>query len=111
MHPIVDRELFVEQVRLRDFRMTDHYRKKVESRQLVEHDEVEGMLSDFSCLKAFTYKRDLKDNERYNVLFDKSNKYYLLVALSFVNNHINLVTAFVTRKDRGRPEELVSRWG
>lgn len=111
MHPITDREDFVKAVKSRDISETYHYVNRVESRSLVENQEVKESVMDLSDLLAFEYKKDSSDNERYNLLFDKSNKYYLLVAVSFVNSHINLVTAFVTRKSKGSPEELVGKWG
>lgn len=110
-HPITEREILEQEIQDRDFRRTRHYMRQVQSRDLVQHNQVKTNLQDLEELKAFSYKKDEKENERYNLLFSKSNKYYLMVAISFVNNHINLVTAFVTRKARGKPEELVSRWG
>lgn len=65
----------------------------------------------FEDLVSFVHKKDNHESERYNLIFDKSTKYYLLLALSFSNEYINIITAFVTRKHRGDPENLVTRWG
>ncbi len=48
-------------------------------------------------------------SHRYNVIFEKSNKYFLIIGIR--DRKVDLVTAFKTRKNNGDPEELVKRWG
>lgn len=110
-HPISNTDKLKDEIKSRNFRRTNHYNLRLQTRDLIEHSQVTSKLEDMSDLEAFEYKKDGRDNERYNLVFSRSNKYYLLIALSFVNNHLNLITAFVTRKSRGSPDELASRWG
>ena len=113
MHPIENKGKLTEEVRKRKISYTIHFEEDIEQdRTNISSQLIETYLSNkLEDLIDFTHKPDEKDTPRYNLIFDKSGRYYLLVALSFVNAHINLITSFLVKKERGNPEELVERWG
>lgn len=112
MHPIENRSELKDEVERRNLEYTTHFEEDVlPDRTNISEEMVEKHIQNFEELISFTYKKDNYENERYNLIFDKSSNYYLLMALSFANEHINIITAFVTRKHRGKPEKLVDRWG
>lgn len=113
MHPITSRKKLVEEIESRELRETDHFKKKCRDRPHVSSEETKSFLTDSieDDLLAFTDKADAYPEQRYNMVFDRSNEYYLMVGISFANSHINLVTVFITRKNKGKPLDLAERWG
>lgn len=113
MASIEDREELRKELNGRKIAYTSHFEKDVAPhRTIITRDLVESYLEEnFEELLAFKYKEDEHRNDRYNLIFDKSTKYYLLLALSFNDGKINIITSFVTRKHRGDPEKLIERWG
>lgn len=112
-HPIKEKSTLISEAQRKEINYTNHFKEDVvATRTNISEDLVTKYLrKNFNNLITFKYKKDRYESYRYNLIFDKSSQYYLLIAISFVNSHINIITAFVTRKHRGNPEKLVSRWG
>ena len=113
MHPIQNQEKLEKELSKRKISFTKHFEEDTLPARSNVTREMPGkyLRKRFNHLIAFTHKKDRHENERYNLIFEKSSKYYFLLALSFSNGNINIITSFVTRKHRGDPEKLVERWG
>jgi hypothetical protein len=112
-HPIRSvGELEVE-VKRRDVVKTNHFLNySMPDRPNLEVETVIDFLrDDWDDALFMAYKEFDGVSHRYNVIFDKSNKYFLIIGIGIRDKKVDLVTAFKTRKNNGDAEELVKGWG
>jgi hypothetical protein len=108
MHPIEESEVLGEAVSSRDIVYTRHFEdERLPYRENVSKSLIEKHLRDFSGLVDFEFSEDGHDRAKYELLFDKSNKYYLKVVLSMDFESVYIVTAHVINKAKRDKSKMI----
>lgn len=107
-HPISDQENFKEELSVRDISYTRHFEEeRLPYRSNVTKDLIEEHLQEPDNLVDFRYEEDDHKREKYQVLFDKSSKYFLKIVLSMSKGEIFIVTAHVVNKAKKRRSQVL----
>lgn len=83
LHPISDSKVLKSELMDRDVHYTWHFEhERLPYRENVDKDLLESYLDDPVDLLDFVYADDEHEREKYELLFDKSSKYFLKIVLS-----------------------------
>lgn len=85
-----------------EIRYTKHFEEDVLSDRInITKKLVKSNLKNPKNLIEFQYEEDTHPREKYELLFDKSNKYYLMIVVSLEEKkYIYVVTSFVMNKEK-----------
>jgi hypothetical protein len=108
LHPIEDEEVLKQEIESRDIRYTRHFEeKRLPRRENVTKDLIKKHLRDPVDLLEFVFEDDDHRREKYQLLFDKSSKYYLKTVLSMEDDSLYIVTAHVVNKTKKEKSQVV----
>ena len=108
LHPIEKEGRFKNELKSRQVNYTRHFEEdRLPYRQNVTKDLIEQHLSNPKDLVEYKYEEDNHNREKYQVLFDKSTKYYLKIVLSMTNGDLFIVTAHVINKTKKKLSQII----
>jgi len=108
VHPIEKEEKFKNELQSRKVNYTRHFeRYRLPYRQNVTKNLIEKHLEDPKDLVKYKHEEDDHNREKYQVLFDKSTKYYLKIVLSMTNGDLFTVTAHVINKTKKKLSQMI----
>jgi hypothetical protein len=108
VHPIEKEEKFKNELQSRKVNYTRHFeRDRLPYRQNVTKNLIEKHLEDPKDLVKYKHEEDDHNREKYQVLFDKSTKYYLKIVLSMTNGDLFIVTAHVINKTKKKLSQMI----
>ena len=108
IHPIEDRDKLDEAISVREVKYTRHFEEeRLPRRENVSKELIEDNLSNFSGLVDFVYSEDDHSRFKYELLFDKSRKYFLKVVLSMDDSEVYVVTAHVINKAKREKSKMI----
>lgn len=80
---------------------TQHFEEeRLPNRVNLSKDIIEEHLKSPRKLIEFEFEEDKHPRPKYQLVFDKSTKYYLKIVLSFDDNEVFIVTAHIVNKRR-----------
>lgn len=108
-HPIEEEEIFKEVISSRKVNYTYHLEeKRLPIRENVSKDLIERHLDNPSDLIDYSYEEDNHKREKYQLVFDKSTKYFLKIVLSMAEEELFIVTAHVVNKTRKELSQVLN---
>jgi hypothetical protein len=107
-HPIEERDVLQEAVSSREIFLTRHFQEeRLPRRENVSRGIIFSHLEDMSDLVDFVYSEDGHSRFKYELLFDKSSKYFLKVVLSMDESRVFIVTAHVINKAKREKSKMI----
>lgn len=107
-HPIKNKNCLEEAVSDREIKYTRHFKEqRLPRRENVSEKLIKLYLNDMSDLVDFAYSEDEHRRFKYELLFNKSTKYFLKVVLSMNRSEIYIVTAHVINKTKREKSKMI----
>lgn len=108
LHPIDSEEALKREIESREIQYTWHFKeKRLPRRKNVSVELIETYLGNPVDLLEFVFEPDDHDREKYQLLFDKSSKYFLKIVLSMEGDSQYIVTAHVVNKSKKEKSKLL----
>ncbi|PSH01736.1 MAG: hypothetical protein BRC27_01080 [Nanohaloarchaea archaeon SW_10_44_10] len=101
-HPLESEKEFKQALNeIKRINYTRHFEEeRLPNRVNLNKKTIEENLNSPSNLIDFEFEEDEHSRPKYQLVFDKSNKYYLKVVISFKRNEVFIVTAHIVNKRR-----------
>jgi len=107
-HPVKNEKTFKNMISGLKLEYTKHFEKdRLPYRKNISKELIREYIGDPKDLVEFSYAPDNHVREKYEVLFDKSSKYFLKIVLSVSSEKVYIVTAHIINKTKKEKSKII----